>query len=716
MPALCSRLSAAVGILVLSLALPCIEGASPGAKPSSNSAGDPTANSPVLPDVSADGLVDGESACGPGITGTWTGSATTDGDGEVEVSPLTLFLTQSGSNVTGSFEIPADDPQCGLLEEGPVSGSVAGNLFSFELDLPERDPDTCEILCLTTSLLSLAINENEMGGSTRVSSCLDPGFRDETQISLMRDCPPPAAVIEALDRLAVSLVQGGPAATEGISLSNQGSALLNFQVEVTTQSGGSWLSVSPTEGQVEPANAMTLRVTADPAALEPGTYSGEVRISNTASGEVVTVPVDMAISRRQQLLRISRTGLTLTAVVGAGITPPPSFRVLNGGLGLAVWRAVASVLGGRNWLSLTLDNGSSSASTSSLVGVQVDPSGLDPGVYYGVVEVAAPEAASSPQFVTVVLNLLPAESKPGPTVVPSGLVFSNRLDAPAQTSAQQVQILNLTASPISFTSSVSTTDGGDWLERSPSEGTVVSSQPTTVEVAVDPGGLAPGIYRGVVDFSFDDDSTRSVNVVLSVVPGDAVSLQRISGAKNGCTRSEVAPVFRTLGGTSPIPAAWPASIEVEVVDDCGLPMTQGSAIVDFTNISSPSLALAPSGDGLWTATWTVPNVTEQSMAGVTVTATDPAGISGSMTQAVAVAPNAAPAPKVSRGGVVHSGSFVKDPLGPGTILSIFGEPGIHLTQVTTTSCSWAHSVLASQSATIERYGVGSTAMACCTRR
>ena len=44
------------------------------------------------------------------------------------------------------------------------------------------------------------------------------------------------------------------------------------------------------------------------------------------------------------------------------------------------------------------------------------------------------------------------------------------------------------------------------------------------------------------------------------------------------------------------------------------------------------------------------------------------------------------------------------------------KPGIHLTQVTPTSCSWAHSVLASQSATIERYGVGSTAMACCTRR
>ena len=49
-------------------------------------------------------------------------------------------------------------------------------------------------------------------------------------------------------------------------------------------------------------------------------------------------------------------------------------------------------------------------------------------------------------------------------------------------------------------------------------------------------------------------------------------------------------------------------------------------------------------------------------------------------------------------------------------VTVFEKPGIHLTQVTPTSCSWAHSVLASQSATIERYGVGSTAMACCTRR
>ena len=42
--------------------------------------------------------------------------------------------------------------------------------------------------------------------------------------------------------------------------------------------------------------------------------------------------------------------------------------------------------------------------------------------------------------------------------------------------------------------------------------------------------------------------------------------------------------------------------------------------------------------------------------------------------------------------------------------------GIHFIQVTPTSCGWVHGASASQSATIDRYGVGSTATACCTRR
>ena len=478
--------------------------------------------------------------------------------------------------------------------------------------------------------------------------------------------------------LSFSLVQGGPPKTQGLLVSSPVEGRLSFDVQISAQGVApeSLLSVSPVNGQLVGPLAEGLGVTLAVTALTgspPGTYSAEIDISNTDSGESVVVPVAVAISARQQLLRLSQTGVTFTGVQGGGVLPRQSFRILNDGLGALNWDTSISTLSGGGWLSATPMSGTSDAVLSPMVELTVDSAELEPASYYGLVEVAAPDAASSPQFVTVVLNLLPAESNPGPTVMPSGLVFSNRVNGLPQTSPHQVQILNLTSSPTSFTSSVSTTDGSDWLQGSPGEGTVVSSQPTTVEVAVDPESLEPGIYRGAITFSFDDASLRTVNVVLSVVPGDAVTLQAISRAKNGCTRSQVAPVFRVLGGTSPIPAAWPASIKVEVVDDCGLPMEQGSAVVDFTSISSPSLALTPSRDGVWTSTWNVPNITEQSMAGVTVTATDPTGISGGTTLEVAVAPNAAAGPKVFRGGVVHAGSFVRDPLGPGTLVSIFGE-------------------------------------------
>ena len=103
-------------------------------------------------------------------------------------------------------------------------------------------------------------------------------------------------------------------------------------------------------------------------------------------------------------------------------------------------------------------------------------------------------------------------------------------------------------------------------------------------------------------------------------------------------------------------------------------MTEGSVVVDFSNIASPSLALGHAGSGLWAATWNVPAAAgPDSEAAVTVTATDPAGISGGLTQALSVSPNSSSSPRVAPGGVVHGASFVLDPLAPGTIVSIFGS-------------------------------------------
>ncbi len=540
------------------------------------------------------------------------------------------------------------------------------------------DPEAWTLISGSAPLAEVQQNVASLRISMDVSTGGEPRESGVDNITLPPELEPELNV--TANRLSFSFVQQARAATQRLLISNGGSDPLTFQVGFSTQSGRPWLSVSPLVGEVTPGTPATLNVVADPTGLPAGTYLGETIISSPANGAPETTcrtchiaPVSMAISSRRQLLQLSQKGLTFTAVAGGGAVPGQSFRVLNGGLGSMDWDTLTSTLSGGNWLSVMPTSGTSDALMSPPVDVIVDSTGLAADVYYGLVEVTAPDAAGSPRFVTVVLNLLAGESNPGPLVIPTGLVFSSGFVGLAQALTHQIQIFNLASTPRSFTSSLSTSDGADWFGLSPSEGIVVSSQPTTIDVGVDPAGLAPGIYRGATTFSFDDNSTRTVNLVLAVAPNGPLTLKASQRRQNGCARSEVAPVFQLLGGTAPIPAGWPAAIEVAVVDDCGDPMAAGSAVVDFTNISSPSLALASSGDGLWTATWNVPNVGQQSMAAVTVTATDPGGISASLTQAVSVAPNPTPAPSVNQGGIVHGASFVQDPLGPGTIVSIFGQ-------------------------------------------
>ena len=465
---------------------------------------------------------------------------------------------------------------------------------------------------------------------------------------------------------------------------------MDFEVETSAESGGPWLSVTIQGGSVVAAQAQKVAVTADPTGLSAGTYFGEIRLDRVAKGipggGPVVLPVAMAISSRRQLLRLSQRGLTYSAIEGAPSGPPRRFRVLNRGLGVMTWNTKVLTAGGGDWLTAEPESGASDESQAPPVRVRVDPTGLAAGSYYGVVEVTAPDAANSPRIVTVVLNLEPAASGTRLVVRPVGLIFVTRRDEGAP-EPQQVLLANVSLAGIPFSAQVSTLTGDGWLsatEATGSEGVVQPGEPVVLDVEVDPTGLDPGIYKGLLLLSLADGLSRAVDVAL-VVSDDAapaVAKARATDAANltvagpsgaGCVRTELAPVLRLLGGTLTVPASWPTSVEVDVVDNCGANMEQGSVVLDFTNISSASLALGHAGEGLWAGTWNTPAVAATSMAGVTVTASDLGGISGALSQSFTVEPNDAAVPKVNTGGVVHSANFVQDPLAPGTIISLFGE-------------------------------------------
>ena len=56
---------------------------------------------------------------------------------------------------------------------------------------------------------------------------------------------------------------------------------MSFQVTVSTTSGGAWLSATPVSGTVGAGAPIAVSVTADPAGLGAGTYSGEVRVTSS---------------------------------------------------------------------------------------------------------------------------------------------------------------------------------------------------------------------------------------------------------------------------------------------------------------------------------------------------------------------------------------------------------------------------------------------------
>ena len=473
-------------------------------------------------------------------------------------------------------------------------------------------------------------------------------------------------------RSSFSFVPQSPAETQTGSISNDGGAPISFQIDSMRLSGSPWLSVSPLSGELPPGARIPLTIRADPRGFAPGTYLADI-VFSSPGGADFSVSVSMTITRRPQRLRVSQRGLTFTAVSGGGQVPPQSFQVLNDGLGVMPWNIGVTTLTVENWLAVTPLTGVSESSRPATVDVQVNTQGLTSRAYYGLLEVAAPDAANSPQFVTLVLNLLPPDRDPGPIVMPLGLIFATPPGGPAPPS-QSVRISILTPQPLPFTVQALTLSGGAWLGPVSAEGTVVPGESAVISVEVVPGELAPGIYRGLLQLLFDGELSRTVDVVLVVFPVSTASANPAPVFQDGCNRAQLAPVFRLLGGISPIPAGWPASVEVEVVDNCAAKMTAGSVVMDFANIASPSLALGHSGSGLWAATWNVPAAADpDSMAIVTVTATDPEGISGALTQGLSVSPNSSLPPRVAPGGVVHGASFVLDPLAPGTIVSIFGS-------------------------------------------
>jgi hypothetical protein len=482
--------------------------------------------------------------------------------------PAGLSLDSSSGAIGGKPSAPGHasftaqlQDSAGISVTKPFDITVSQTLSVAPTSLLFRTPfapQTVQVACSTVGApLSISTSAPWLGSSpTRgaspaaISITVDPSslsagtFQGSVSISC-GDVSQTVSVTLTVVAAASTGSQASPATLNfvfalGADASSQSVTVTGAAYTASVSSGAGWLSVSP------PGSA-ALAVTANPATMAAGTYSGRVLLDDGATG--ASVVVNMSISAASQNLVLSQTGLTFYTVAGSTGSQSRSFGVLNSGQGSMDWTAASSTIsGGSGWLSSSPSGGASGATAQAAsLAVKVDPTGLAAGEYYGQVAVAAPLAGNSPQLVSVVLNVLPPDNSPGAQVYPTGLLFTGVAHGP-NPDARTVTLTNVATAAVAYTSSSLTDDGAAWIAIAPASGFIPGSASSNLSVQPNIAGLGAGVWQGTITLRFGDGSLRVINVALVLRSGETRSPVHLPGKQLQRSRLLAEPAGDGCGG------------------------------------------------------------------------------------------------------------------------------------------------------------------------
>jgi len=294
----------------------------------------------------------------------------------------------------------------------------------------------------------------------------------------------------------VFVAQAGGAAPPGQVVLVNGFGNASYTATVT----GAWLSTSSTGG---PAPAQ-LTVTANPAGLQAGTYSGKVEIN--LDTHIQDVQVTLIVSAGPVLT--TNAGEFIFSYSGGSSPPAPVTLNVNSSSGSSQGFSFAP--GVPAWLQIGSTSGSALA-TPAILTVSVAPQTLPTGTYLADIILIPAGAGGDSVIVPVILLVTGA-----PAVVPNltSLSFSG-----AAGSGPQSQTVEVTASsPTAFTATTGTVSGGNWLSVSPNSG-VANFGNTPLTITADATNLVEGNYQGTVTLTTAGGVTTQISVAFTVASG-----------------------------------------------------------------------------------------------------------------------------------------------------------------------------------------------------
>lgn len=285
-------------------------------------------------------------------------------------------------------------------------------------------------------------------------------------------------------------------APQFFTIDNIGGGTLNWTATTATN----WLTIGRTQG----TNEEQVRVTVNPASLEPGTHTGTITI-NAPNAEAGTQTVNVLLTlRRPPTLAVDGTLLIFSAIANGENPAAKNFTVRNQGEGILNWSAAENI----PWLTVTNNNGTTPATVRTMVDIQ----GLAPGVHEGVITVQSEGVAGSPKSIRVKLYL-----QPGPVLAlyPQTLYLDMEAGE-VKTFADEIDIKNASRGILVWQASESI----PWLTVNNPSGNTPAFARNALAVAVDTRQLEPREqpYTGqiLVQSENGEGSPQTVNTVLTV--------------------------------------------------------------------------------------------------------------------------------------------------------------------------------------------------------
>ncbi len=612
-------------------------------------------------------------------------NAFTESQFQVSFLAASLQLQVSPLSLTFDADFQGGPPPSQTISVVPASSATPPVNFSVLLDSGPNNAAVPSWLSVTPTSggapAGLAVNVNP--GKLAVAAyparirVLDSNNLP-TDVAVSLNVKAPAQQLKAVPSILrfAALASSPGTLVEDLLVTNSGAGMLPFTASVT--GGSSWISkLTPSAGHASSNTPVFLQVQVNTSGLQVGSYHDIIQLASSAGN--VEIPVSVFVAAGGPLLAVNQTGVFFQARQNGGSSITNSIEILNAGDPTTTVNWTASLVTGSNWLSLASLSGSvapvSGIATAAAPGIlslklAQNATQLTPGPYYALVKIVDPNSLNSPQYVVAVLNLEPDSVAASPIISPTGVFFSTPLRLTSEAPSAQVIINTSSATAVPFQVATTTANQAGWLSATPSSGNADGQTPGKVTISVNPSGLVAGIYTGNVNISMSG-LLQSVNVTFVVLDTDAGGNARSRPEATDCTPHMLAITETGLPNNFAVPAGWPATLIVQLNDDCGAPVLNGNVFASFSNGDAP-LALVGDSLGNYSATWQPGAVTSEMVVNLNAAAgtLQPAAVTlyGGISQ------NQTPPPTLALGGTLNDFNPVAaGPLSPGMIAQVYGS-------------------------------------------